>query len=462
MAVLSGPGVTLAPAHHAALPCHAVLAHPCPAQSTASRSQFKMVREIERIGAQVSCNAGREQIVYGVTCLKPSAKDVVEMLAETTLESSFTEWELAEKKAFYAQDVADMPHNPLQFITEKVHTAGYAGTTLGMPLLCAEKKLGNLTPEVLGSFMEAHYTPANMVLAAAGVEHDELVTLAKAAFGTVPASGKVIKPAKAQYVGGEYREVVDSEVTHFGCARAALAPPPLPAAACCCSSGCSCPSAPGARAAPPVVHSRPPLLCHALGPSALRSLGFEGVGWMDPDFVPACVLNMLMGGGASFSAGGPGKGMFSRLYLNVLNKHAYAVNATTSTAVHSDSGVFLVHGTAAAGHIGSLASVLVEEMAAMGSKPFQQDEVSRAKNQLKSSLHMNLESSAILFEDLGRQVATYGKRISADELCAQIDAVTPAKLSEVAARIVKSEPTVVVYGDITAVPRYDLIAKNLK
>lgn len=168
-----------------------------------------------------------------------------------------------------------------------------------------------------------------------------------------------------------------------------------------------------------------------------------------------------MGGGASFSAGGPGKGMFSRLYLNVLNKYAFAINATTSTAVHSDSGVFLVHGTAAAGHIGSLASVLVEEMAAMGSKPFQPDEVSRAKNQLKSSLHMNLESSAILFEDLGRQVATYGKRVSADELCAQIDTVTAAKLAQVAARIVKSPPTVVVYGDITAVPRYDLIAKNL-
>ena len=31
---------------------------------------------------------------------------------------------------------------------------------------------------------------------------------------------------------------------------------------------------------------------------------------------------MLMGGGGSFSAGGPGKGMFSRLYLNVLNRYA--------------------------------------------------------------------------------------------------------------------------------------------
>lgn len=38
------------------------------------------------------------------------------------------------------------------------------------------------------------------------------------------------------------------------------------------------------------------------------------------DFIPFAVLNMMMGGGGSFSAGGPGKGMFTRLYLNVLNR----------------------------------------------------------------------------------------------------------------------------------------------
>lgn len=33
-----------------------------------------------------------------------------------------------------------------------------------------------------------------------------------------------------------------------------------------------------------------------------------------PDIVPVCVMQMLLGGGSSFSAGGPGKGMYSRLY----------------------------------------------------------------------------------------------------------------------------------------------------
>jgi processing peptidase subunit alpha len=33
---------------------------------------------------------------------------------------------------------------------------------------------------------------------------------------------------------------------------------------------------------------------------------------------------MMMGGGGSFSAGGPGKGMYTRLYLNVLNRYEVA------------------------------------------------------------------------------------------------------------------------------------------
>ena len=32
------------------------------------------------------------------------------------------------------------------------------------------------------------------------------------------------------------------------------------------------------------------------------------------DVIPVCVLDTLLGGGSSFSAGGPGKGMYSRLY----------------------------------------------------------------------------------------------------------------------------------------------------
>ena len=63
----------------------------------------------------------------------------------------------------------------------------------------------------------------------------------------------------------------------------------------------------------------------SLGPTPMPELahcviGLESCSHKDPDFIAFCVLNMMMGGGGSFSAGGPGKGMYTRLYLNVLNR----------------------------------------------------------------------------------------------------------------------------------------------
>ena len=99
------------------------------------------------------------------------------------------------------------------------------------------------------------------------------------------------------------------------------------------------------------------------------------------DFIPFAVLNMMMGGGGSFSAGGPGKGMFTRLYLNVLNRwvgravsscvgapaqpnhfgavtlsgvprrHHWMYNATSYHHSYEDTGLLCIHASADPGQV---------------------------------------------------------------------------------------------------------------
>lgn len=57
------------------------------------------------------------------------------------------------------------------------------------------------------------------------------------------------------------------------------------------------------------------------------------------------VLNSLMGGGGSFSAGGPGKGMYTQLYLRLLNKHHWVYHAQALNHAYSDSGIFCLFGS---------------------------------------------------------------------------------------------------------------------
>lgn len=137
--------------------------------------------------------------------------------------------------------------------------------------------------------------------------------------------------------------------------------------------------------------------------------GLEGVSHQDPDFVATCVLNLMMGGGGSFSAGGPGKGMYTRLYTNVLNRHHWMYSATAYNHSYADSGIFCIHASAPPQHVRGTVEVITRELVAMAAQPGT-EELRRAKTQLQSMLLMNLEARPVVFEDIGRQVLATGAR----------------------------------------------------
>jgi processing peptidase subunit alpha len=80
--------------------------------------------------------------------------------------------------------------------------------------------------------------------------------------------------------------------------------------------------------------------------------------------------------------------------------------------------------------------VMCRELNALGQESgyatLKEGEVRRAKNQLKSSLLMNLESRLVELEDLGRQVQVHGRKFGVKEMCKKIEEVTVADLRRVA------------------------------
>ena len=155
-----------------------------------------------------------------------------------------------------------------------------------------------------------------MVLAGVGVDHDELCQLAdqymtstiqlswsslkssSSASATSPSwglDGKIIRDnSLAQYTGGEVK--IEKK---FDLSMSVVPMPDLTHVS---------------------VGLESVSFTVSLSTSILMIITLIGCWSQDADFIPFSVVNMLMGGGGSFSAGGPGKGMFSRLYLNVLNR----------------------------------------------------------------------------------------------------------------------------------------------
>lgn len=121
------------------------------------------------------------------------------------------------------------------------------------------------------------------------------------------------------------------------------------------------------------------------------------------------VLLYMMGGGGSFSAGGPGKGMHSRLYLNVLTRYNWVQNFSAVNTAFEDRCLAGVYGAAPSEYAGKLVDIMVKELQSLATT-VSEEELERAKTAAVGSVLMTLEGKAVVAEDIGKQILTYGHR----------------------------------------------------
>ncbi|GJP75945.1 hypothetical protein CLOP_g6343 [Closterium sp. NIES-67] len=374
-------------------------------KSTTNRTHFRLIREIEAIGANVMSSASREQIALTADAIRTYVPEVVELLADTVRNSLFHDWEVKEQVDKVRSELAQLQAtNPQGLMLEALHSAGYAGA-LGQPLLAHESSLARLNGQVLYEFVAANYTAPRIVVAAAGVEHEELREVVEPLFGDMP-GGTVPETPKSVYVGGDWRMAADSPETHV-------------------------------------------------------ALGFEFPGgWRnEKDALAVVVLQTLLGGGGSFSAGGPGKGMYSRLYTRVLNQYGMVTSCSAFNSIYNNTGLFGIHATAPSGHAPELVDIMTREFLAVAEpNGVSTEELERAKNACISSIEMNLESRVVVAEDIGRQILTYGHRKPPHEFIARLREVTAADIANVARKIISTPLSMASYGDVVHVPRFDQVA----
>ena len=89
------------------------------------------------------------------------------------------------------------------------------------------------------------------------------------------------------------------------------------------------------------------------------------------------------------------------------------------------------------------------------------EEVERAKTQLKASMLMQLDSFSNIAEDIGRQMLTYGRRMSSAETFARIDAITTADIKKTANKVINDEDhALAAIGPIFELPVYNWIRRR--
>ncbi|CAN1219216.1 Mitochondrial-processing peptidase subunit alpha [Linum perenne] len=185
-------------------------------KSTRSRSHLRVVREVEAIGGVVQASASREQMGYTFDGLKTYVPEMVELLIDSVRNPVFLDWEVNEQLQKVKAEISEASNNPHGLILEAIHSAGFSGA-LANTLLAPDSAINRLNGTILEEFVDENYTAPRMVLAASGVEHEELLSIAEPLLADLPQVGRPAEP-QSVYTGGDYRCQADSGLFHFALA----------------------------------------------------------------------------------------------------------------------------------------------------------------------------------------------------------------------------------------------------
>ncbi|KAF6799402.1 Mitochondrial-processing peptidase subunit alpha [Colletotrichum sojae] len=427
-------------------------------KSTTARSADDMIEQVEALGGNIQCASSRESMMYQAATFNGAVPTTIGLLAETIRDPSLTEEEVMEQLATAEYEIKEIWSKPELILPELVHTAAFKDNTLGNPLLCPEDRLGSITRDTILRYRDMFYRPERIVVAFAGVEHAEAVDLATKYFGDMKASAPTLSRTGSETSLGSESASDESCTTTSSSAPSPVQQPskllskvpffknlstsaPQNAAVQSTDSRTYDMNSPahytgGFLSLPP----QPPSLNPNMPTFTHIHLAFEGLPISSDDIYALATLQTLLGGGGSFSAGGPGKGMYSRLYTNVLNQHGWVESCVAFNHSYTDSGLFGISASCIPGRTASMLDVMCRELRALtldqGFSALKPAEVNRAKNQLRSSLLMNLESRMVELEDLGRQVQVHGRKIPVTDMCRRIEALTVEDLRRVARIVV--------------------------
>lgn len=154
-----------------------------------------------------------------------------------------------------------------------------------------------------------------------------------------------------------------------------------------------------------------------------------------------------------------GASMSSRLFQNIREKRGLAYSVFSGFSAYRDAGSFIVYAGCANDAVGEVINLVVEELRTMRREPVTVAELRRAKDHLKGSLMLGLESTSSRMQNLARQEIYFERQFSLDETVQGVERVSADDLQRVAVDLFRSgELAATVLGDVNgfALPREQL------
>jgi predicted Zn-dependent peptidase len=344
-------------------------------KGTEHRSAEEIARQMDSIGGMLDAFTSKEQICFNAKVLDDHLPIAFDIIADLVLRPKFDSEDVKKERQVVLEEIKMDLDNP-EYLLHEIFTRGFwPGHPLGRPILGTPETVGRFSRDALRHRFQHWFAPDRLVLTAAGNVTHDRVL-----------------------------ELVEREF------------------------GGLLPSAGPERHAAPAHHAPIHL-------EAKRDLEQVHICIGVPSFPLAherrfgvAVMNNLLGGGMS-----------SRLFQNIREKRGLAYAVFSELTPYSDAGMLTVYAGTAQDTIGQVIDLVIKEFRDLKQSAVSHEELLRAKNHLKGSLMLSLESTSARMSNLARQELYFGKFYSLDEILASIDAVTREEVQTLAQEFFRPE-----------------------
>jgi predicted Zn-dependent peptidase len=171
------------------------------------------------------------------------------------------------------------------------------------------------------------------------------------------------------------------------------------------------------------------------------AIGFESPNYGDAAIHAAQIYANALGGGMS-----------SRLFQEIREKRGLCYTIFAQAGAYSDTGMMTVYAGTSADQLAELSVVTLDEMK-RAAEDMSDEEVARARAQMKAGLLMGLESPSNRAERLARMVQIWGRVPELDEVVRKIDAVSTQDVKTYAeVMAVQAPAALALYGPVGKAP----------
>lgn len=327
--------------------------------------------DMEKYVSTLACHMGRETLLYQAHFPAQNLSPVLSLVSDTMLHPLLTEQEVEESMFAAAYELQLYDEKVDAYLMEVLQDVAFGNKALGRPNLPAEEAVNPdaygdmpkfITADKLRLFREKWFRPERIVISGTGMDHNSLVKMAEEQFGHLPYNPPSLSPSPSSdslssSAGSSLSSQSNSSVqTWFQSLLSSNNSSSSSASSVSSQSSSSSKSfattsSPASSVLsldlPDVPPVGQPMTVYTGGVSidvreemdmAHVFVGCEGVDANSDDVYALAVIQMLLGDGASFSSGGPGKGLLSRFYTGVMSGSYGIDNVNSLNLPYSDAG----------------------------------------------------------------------------------------------------------------------------